>query len=379
MRLVDISIFVPTLNGGGAERVAVLLANAFASRGFAVDLVLAKCVGPYLSDVTSNVRVIDLNAKRVANALWPLAQYLRREKPKAMLSVMGHANVVALLAKALARAPTRLVVSEHGLISGEHAIAKGFSARLNFLLIPFLYRFADGICSVSKAASLDFSEFTGISESLITTIYNPFDLEKINNLALEPLLHPWFQSNQPPVVLAIGRLNEAKDFSTLIRAFSKLSKIHTVRLVILGEGELRVDLENLVAQLSLRPDQVQLVGFVDNPFAWLARCSLFVLSSRREALSNTLIEAMACGVPVLSTNCLSGPSEILGHGIWGKLVPVGDANALAQGMAETLDLPPEKRPNVRLRAADFDQGYAVASYLQILGMPSKPIFDIKNC
>jgi len=173
--------------------------------------------------------------------------------------------------------------------------------------------------------------------------------------------------------LAIGRLTEQKDFFTLISAFAQLRQHRVLRLIILGDGELRAGLADHMAELGLSDDDVKLPGFVSNPFAWLARCSLFVLSSRWEGLPGALIEAMACGAPVVSTNCLSGPDEILEGGRWGRLVPVGDVAALAQAMADTLDTPPAQRPDVRLRAADFEQERAVDAYLRILGMPMQPV------
>ena len=362
-----LAIFLPKLSGGGAERVMVTLANAIAARGFAVDLVLATAKGPYIKDVSPAVRIVDLGAGRVIKALLPLIRYLRRERPQSMLSAMGHANVVALLARKLARVPTRVVVSERSYLSSVYAIARGGVEHLNFWLIPLLYPGADGICTVSQAAAQDLAVFTNLPVQRIQAIYNPFDLSKIAKLAAEPLDHPWLEPGQPPLLLAIGRMNEAKDFPVLIRAFAQLRKHRAVRLVILGEGELRPELERLLADLDLSADAVQMPGFVANPYAWMARCSLFVLSSRREGLPGALIEAMACGAPVVSTNCLSGPAEILEDGRWGQLVPVGDVNALAQAMKATLDLPSAARPDVRVRAADFEQERAVDAYLEILG------------
>lgn len=364
--MTRLAIFLPTLNGGGAERVMVTLANAIAMRGFAVDLVLATAKGIYLKDVSASVRVVDLKAGRVSKALWPLACYLRRECPLAMLSALTHANVAALLARKLARVRTRVVVSEHGLISGENALAAGISARMTYGLVPLLYPGANGICTVSQDAAQDLAAFTGLPLERVQTIYNPFDLGRLLQLASASLDHPWFADGQPPVLLAIGRLNEAKDFAVLIRAFDQLRQKRVARLVILGEGELRPELEALLAQLNLGSDVVQLPGFVENPFAWLARCRLFVLSSRREGLPGALIEAMACGTPVVSTDCLSGPREILEDGRWGRLVPAGDASALAQAITATLDTPPEEQPDVRQRAADFEQEFAVNAYLKIL-------------
>lgn len=367
-----LAIFLPSLNGGGAERVMVTLANAFSARGFRVDLVLATATGPYLKDVAPAVRVVDLQAGRVIKALVPLSRYIRRERPMAMLSALGHANVVALLARKLAQVPVHLVVSERSTISAAHAVAKGLVARINFALIRMIYPAADGICTVSKAASEDLAAFSRLPLQRVQTIYNPFNLVHITVKAAEPLGHPWFASGQPPVLLAIGRLTEAKDYPTLIRAFAQLRQQLGARLVILGEGELRPTLQALLVSLRLGEDAVQMPGFVANPYAWLARCSLFVLSSRWEGLPGVLIEAMACGAPVVSTSCLSGPDEILEGGRWGRLVPVGDVDALAQAMAATLNMPPAERPDVRLRAADFEQERAVDAYLRLLGMPLLP-------
>lgn len=365
----DIAIFVPSLQGGGAERVMVSLANAFAARGFNVDMVLAAAIGPFLNEVSSRVRVVNLKSGRAIKALLPLAWYLRRERPKALLSAMGHANVVALLARKLARCQIRIVVSERGLISGEYALARGSASRLTFRLIPILYPKADAICSVSKGASNDLAVFLSLPLERVQTIYNPFDLSNIKARAAEPLNHPWFDPGQPPVVLSVGRLNEAKNFDVLISAFSLLRRQRMARLVILGEGELRLDLEAQLVRLGLTDEAVQLPGFMPNPYPWLARCSLFVLSSLREGLPGVLIEAMACGASIVSTDCLSGPDEILEGGQWGRLVAVGDAEALAQAMADTLDLPSIERPNVQRRAADFEQEHAVNAYLRILGLP----------
>ena len=367
-----LAIFLPTLNGGGAERVMVTLANAMAGRGFAVDLVLAAAKGPYLKDVSPAVRVVDLQVGRVSKALLPLARYLRRERPAAMLSAMGHANVVALLARKLARASARLVVSERNTISVEQSRAQGVAARLNFALVPWLYPMADGICTVSQAASNDLAAFASLGKGRVQTIYNPFDLQRIARRAAEPLDHPWLAPDQTPVVLAIGRLTEQKDYPTLLQAFAQLRQQQPARLVILGEGELRPALEAQARQLGLGADALQLPGFVANPMAWLARCRLFVLSSRWEGLPGALIEAMACGAPVVSTDCLSGPDEILEGGRWGRLVPVGNVDALAQAMGEVLATPKAQLPDVRQRAADFEQERAVDAYLRILGQPMHP-------
>lgn len=346
----------------------VTLANAFAMRGFNVDLVLAAAEGPYLRDVATNVRVVDLRAGRVIKALLPLAWYLRRERPVAMLSAMGHANVVAIIAKLLFFKPVFCAVSERSTISSEYKRNSKLLGKFVYFLIPWLYPRADAICTVSKMSSIDLANFTGLPINRIATIYNPFDLINIETDSLGEINHPWLQDSKIPVILAAGRLTEQKDFKTLIRAFSKLSKIRRVRLFILGEGELRSTLETLSTKIGLTADDIQMPGFIENPFPYMARCSLFVLSSRWEGLPGVLIQALACGAPVVSTDCPSGPNEILEDGRWGRLVPVGDVDALAEAMTEVLDTPRDQLPDVRARARDFEQDRAVDAYLRLLGV-----------
>lgn len=361
-----IALFLPTLGGGGAERVMVTLANGLAARGERVDLVLASARGPYLQDVSAAVRVVDLHVGRVFQALFPLVGYLRNERPRALLAAMTHANVVALLARTLSRVSTRVVLTEHNTISIYARRRCGMAERVMYSLVPRLYPRADAICAVSRAAADDLASFVQLPPERIETIYNPFDLERIRSLSVVPLDHPWFSSGQPPVVVSIGRLTEQKDFSTLIRAFACLVRERKARLLILGEGPLRGELERLRADCGLTEDGVSLPGFVDNPFAFLSRAALFVLSSRWEGFGNVLAEAMACGTPVISTDCPSGPREILEGGRWGCLVPVGDVDGLAQAMASALDTPEAQRPQVALRAQDFEVTRALDAYVRLL-------------
>jgi glycosyltransferase involved in cell wall biosynthesis len=365
-----IALFVPSLNGGGAEKVMVALANAFVERGCAVDLLLAKAHGPYLEKVSPKVRVFNLKAERVVKALLPLTLYLIRENPTAMLSAMTHANVIAILARLISFVSTRLVVSEHSTISVEMSQSQGLTARMICAMVPKLYKRVDGIVAVSKGSAADLVRFANLPAYSVDVIYNPFGYENIQSLATEKIDHPWFTADQPPVVLAIGRLCKEKDFCTLIYAFARLrAEGRPLRLLILGEGELRSSLERLISECGLSADEVHLAGFVSNPYAYMARCAVFVLSSRWEGLSMVLIEAMACGVPVISTDCPSGPREILEDGRWGILVPVGDKDAIANAIKKVLSTSPSKLPDVRLRVADFDERKIVDAYLNVLTLP----------
>ncbi len=373
---IDVAIFLPSLAGGGAERVMVTVANGMAARGYRVDLVLASAKGPYLGDVSPAVRIIDLNAQRVIKTLWPLMRYLRRKRPCAMLVAMDHANVVALLAKRLSMAYTRVVISERSTISVDAALARGLTARAVYALVPKVYPWADGIVAVSQDAARDLEHFAGLPAGSVQAIYNPFDLHRIQKLAAEPVLHPWLQSGQNrPVILSIGRLTEQKDFPTLLRAFAAIRERTDARLMILGEGELRAELAALAQSLNLGPEDFEMPGFVTNPFAYLCRAALFVLSSRWEGLPGVLIEALACGTPVVSTDCPSGPREILEGGRWGRLVPVGDVAALAQAMAEVLATPRAALPDGHMRAQYFSQERSLDAYLKVMGLPPYPEKD----
>ena len=365
-----LALFLPSLSGGGAERVMVTLANGFALRGYRVDVVLACAQGPYLADVDARVRIVDLQAGRVIKALWPLARYLRRERPAALLAAMNHANVVAVLAQKWAGVSTRVVVSERITISIEAGRARGWSARAVYALVPRLYRQANAIVAVSRAAARDLEQFAGLPAGAVHAIYNPVEWDRIQRRMAEPVPHPWLQPGQiRPVILAIGRLTEQKDFATLLRAFAAVRASTDARLLILGEGELREELQALAQSLGLGPDDVQMPGFVANPFAYMARAAVFVLSSRWEGLPGVLIQAMACGTPVVSTDCLSGPREILEDGRWGRLVPVGDVEALAQAIRAVLSSPREQLPDVRQRARDFALDPAIDAYLAAMGLP----------
>lgn len=356
-----LAIFLPSLRGGGAERVMMALANAFAADGHRVDLVLASAQGPYLKEVAPGVRVIDLNRKRVLGALWPLISYFRRERPDVMLSAPAHANVVALLARAISRTKSRLIVSERNSIT--QGLGSGRDRILPWLMRR-LYPSADMVVCVSRGVEEEIAAL-GVPRHKLCTIYNPIDFEKIREGMSAPLDHPWLTRRDMPVLLAVGRLAPQKDYPTLLRGFARLLQDRQARLVILGEGQERSGLEKLCRDLNIVSD-VEFAGFQPNPFAWMAACDLFVLSSAWEGLPNALLQAMACGAPVVSTDCRTGPDEILEHGKWGRLVPVGDAPGLADAMIDALD--DRSPPDVRQRANAFTIEHVVADYAEALGL-----------
>jgi len=240
--------------------------------------------------------------------------------------------------------------------------------------MPFLmrlfYPWADKVVAVSKGVADDLVRITRLPKDKIQVIYNPVVTSEFFIKAEEPLDHPWFKPGEPPVILGVGRLTEAKDFPTLIRAFTLVRKERPARLMILGEGEDRPKLDALVKELGLEKD-VALPGFVENPYKYMKRAAVFVLSSKWEGLPTVLIEAMALGTPVVSTACPSGPSEILEGGKWGRLVPVGDVEALAKAIVEALSTSHDKYAFQR-HTQLFNWDVILTYYLKVLGMESQP-------
>jgi glycosyltransferase involved in cell wall biosynthesis len=358
----QLAIFVPAMYGGGAERAMLKLARGISARGYAVDLVLALAEGPYLAEVPGSVRLVDLKARRVLTSLPALVRYLRRKRPDALLSVL-HSNVVALWARRLAGVRMRVVVSERNTLSRVVRYESDLRVQLTPRLAKHFYPWADGIIAVSKGVADDLVRVTGISRQRIQVIYNPIVTPDLRSKAQAPLEHPWFRPGEPPVILAVGRLAAQKDFPTLIRAFAHARQTHPARLLILGEGEERPALEALVQQLGIGSD-VSLPGFVVNPYPYMARASLFVLSSRWEGLPGVLIEALYCGAPLIATDCPSGPREILAGGQYGQLVPVGDADALARAIEATLASRPPHPPRESWRP--FELEVVVSQYVNVL-------------
>lgn len=339
METKKVALFLPSLVGGGAERVMLSLASEFADQGHIVDLVLAKAKGEYLDQVPANVHIVDLNASRVLYSLFPLIRYLKEHQPNSVLSALNHTNIMAIAAVTLANVKAKTVVSIHSNLTQFSKVTK---TRMIMRWIPPLMKWsfkrADKVVAVSQGVADDVIEHLQLPEEQVQVIYNPVVDDSLILRANEPVDHPWFASGEPPVLLAVGRLTSEKDFPNLIQAFARLKEHHEARLMILGEGEKRAELEALIKKLDLT-EHVQLPGFVDNPYAYMKKARLFVLSSSCEGLPTVLIEALACGTEVVSTDCPSGPREILDNGRHGSLVAIEDSEALFQAMKERLDIP----------------------------------------
>jgi len=364
-----VALVLPSLAGGGAERMFVHLARGFEERGLAVDLVLARAEGPYVDEVPDGVQIVDLEAGKAPGYaalgfLRPLARYLRETRPDAVLSAMSRVNVVVLLAAKLARTDARVVVSERNHLSSYVAKTDETGVRVLPALVRATYPLADGVVPISEGVADDLAATAGLDREAMTVVYNPVVVPEIAERAAEPVDHEWVGEGGPEVVLGVGSLSTQKDFPTLLRAFDRLREDRDVRLVVLGEGSERERIESLAESLGVSED-VWLPGFVDNPFRYMKRADVFALSSEWEGFGNVVVEAMACGTPVVSTDCPSGPAEILADGEYGPLVPVGDDAALADATAATLDdpLPPE---TLEGRADDFAYDTIAGEYLDVL-------------
>ena len=375
------------------------LAHAFVDGGYTVDLVLCRSQGEFMGQLPSQIRVLELKASPIwasrlvltlgnfpairvlllpiliplkppkSLAFLPdLIQYLRREKPNVLLAAKTHTNLVALWAAKLAKTTTRVVISERTTLGDITKTSKKWRWRFILPVLAHEYPKAGGIITVSNGVKEELAIHTGLPPQKITTIYNPLLTKKIKGKSLEVINHPWFQKeDSTPIILGVGRLVPQKDFSTLIKAFSRVRRSRPAHLVIIGEGRQRSEFTTLAQSLGIEKD-IWMPGFFDNPYAFMSKASMLVLSSIYEGLPNVLIEALACGCPIVSTDCPSGPSEILEKGKFGTLVPMGDIHALAQAIHHTLNNPPN-RNDLPLRAADFDIEKVSRQYLDVLFGP----------
>ena len=361
-----IAIFVSFSGEGGVERMILNLAQGLHGAGYSVDLVLVKTLGGHALSFPEGVNIVKLNARHTFTSLPALVAYLRRVRPEALLAAKDRAIKVAVLARRLARVPTRLVGRLGTTLSAALAGRSILKRWMWYSSMRVFYRGIDRIVAVSNGVADDVLAITGLPRDRVQVIHNPVWTSDLEHLARMPLDHPWFAAGDPPVIVGAGRLTRQKDFPTLIRAFAKLRAQRNCRLLILGEGGDRAALEALAATHGVGAD-VALPGFQTNPYAYVARAQLFVLSSAWEGSPNVLTEALALGIPVVATDCPSGPREILRGGQYGKLVPVGDVQALATAMDQALDQP-LPRTLLQEAARPYTVEASVRQYLQALGI-----------
>lgn len=365
---MKISLLMISFAGGGVTRVMLSLAEGLLGRGIAVDLLVLRASGEFLPQLPPGVKVVDLRAANTLRALFPLLRYLARERPSALLSATTRINCAAVCAWWLAGRRGQLVLSEHTTPSHFLRTQRGISARLVPRLMRWCYPHASAVVAVSRQVADDVAACAALDLRRVRVVHNPVVSEQLYAKSKATVQHPWLEPGAAPVILAVGRLSVEKDFPVLVRAFARLRKQRDARLLILGEGAQREALQADINRLGLAED-VQLAGFVDNPYAYMRAAAVVVLSSRTEAMPTVLIEALACGATVVATDCPHGPAEILEGGRWGLLVPVGDVEVMASAIQAALETPRDGRGLER--AAGFSREAAVTGYLGVLGKSSE--------
>lgn len=357
--MARLAFLLPNFVGGGAERVALTLIEGLVERGHQVDLLLAQAVGELLPLVPASVRVTDLKAPRMRHVIWPLARYLRRNRPLGLLALMWPMPVLAVSARFLARSKTRIVTSDHGILSNGYRGKPGTLAALR-LTVRLLYPLAEARVTASAAIADDLADLSGLQRQSITVITNPIPVPD-SIISNEDAEAQWEGTDAR--ILTVGSLKPAKNHALLLAAFAELAKSRDARLIILGEGAMREELEQCARRLGIA-DRVRMPGFRTDPWPYYASADLFVLSSDTEGFGNVLVEAMAAGLPVVSTDC-AGPREVLDGGKYGQLVPIGDASALRAAMEKALDECPDTEC-LKDQAAQYRPDIASELYRRLL-------------
>lgn len=355
---------MPTLGGGGAERTVITLARGMADRGHSVWLLVASANGTLSGEIPKNVALIDLCCGRVIKAMRPLARWLRISRPDILVSTQGHANVVAYIGARTANMDCRLLMREVSTPSINLRHLKGLRKWAYRALLRYVYRRAGAVVAVSNGAGNDLQEYLSCQLPNIHVIYNPVIASEIRTRALEPIEHSWFKPDAKiPVVLAVGRLTAAKNYSFLLRSFAQVVREKEARLLILGEGDERADLEKLIHQLGLN-EVVDLPGFDVNPFKYMASSALYVMSSNWEGLPGALIQAVMLCPRVISTDCPSGPREILKEGKFGELVPPNDVARMTQEILKALNDEIKREANLEMEEwlKRFSQPRVISEY-----------------
>ena len=347
-----IAYFIPRLGGGGAERVGLEIIRQFIRRGIAVDLIVIRSGGEFWNSIPAGARVVNLKSWKIKSfslaaltSLPSLVRYLKHRRPAVLISTLAPGNVVSLVAKKYFLRDLKLIARNDTCFSMQLKHAK---ISIYWSVLKWLFPVADAVVAVSNDAAEDLRNCVPLAAESVTYVPNIVVTAALFEQARIPLKHMWLDDPEVPVIIACGRLIALKDFPTLLKAFADLRRSRNARLVILGDGPDKSQLVNLAQELGIQTD-VEFAGFQSNPFSYIAQSQVFVLSSLFEGLSTVLIEALACGTPVVATDCLTGPREILEGGKWGALTPVGDWKAMSKAIQETLDNPPDS--NVLIVAA----------------------------
>jgi glycosyltransferase involved in cell wall biosynthesis len=365
-----IAFLLPSLAGGGAEKVAVVLANHFTFIGFNVDIILVSNSGVYHHILLPEVNVVDLKVSRALFAFPKILRHLSQNTPDVLLSFLTHVNLLALLVKFFQRTKTRMIISERSILSNSLLTHSYFQRFIFKHLIKKLYPRADAIIAISKSCANDLAQTSKISKTKISVIYNPLiiDTSITKLLCVQENIYSKLIDDKRKgnfIIIGIGRLKKVKNFLLLIKAFACVNMVVPSTLVILGDGPERYNLEKLIEDLNL-VGKVHLTGFVDNPSIFLKISDVFVSSSSWEGFGNVILEAMNEGLKIVACDCPGGPREILEDGLWGTLVPTDNVDELANSIMKVIF--DENSPDVKKRAIQFDLPTIANEYLKVLNL-----------
>jgi len=362
---------LPNMESGGTERKVTILLRYLKKKNYDLTLILIEKSGVQLDDVPKDIRILDLKKKNrfdFFKVIIRLGKILKKEKPDAVISFAFYANVITLLAKHIFKPKSKIVISE---VSFPKAyLLHGRWGFLKRKLMGYAYKKADKIICISKGLSQYIGSEFKIFPDKICTIYNPIEIERIQNLSLEDIKHPFLDKRKHgfKLIISVGRLTFAKRLDILLKAFAQVRKKKKVLLLILGDGPLYKDLKKLRKELRLEKS-VDFLGYVNNPYSWMAQADLFVLTSQWEGFGMVIPEAMACGVPVIFTDCYFGPSEIITHQVNGLLVPPNDIDAIADAIEFILNNDNIRENLVkegRKRAEDFRSEKIAFEYEKVI-------------
>lgn len=355
-----LAIFIPSFGDGGVERMLVNLASGLAGRGLDVDFIVRTRGAPFVDRIDPRVRIVETGRAGLFGVQPAFCRYLREARPDFVLCGKDESALAALLARKLAGVPFALIMRPGTTFSARLARRSAYTRWRSLLLVKYVHRAATAVVGNSQGVVDDISEIATLAAERVHLIRNPVITPSLAVQAAQPIEHPWFAPGEPPVVLGIGGLRRQKAFDTLVNAFARVHAERPCRLLILGEGRLRGDLERLAAKLGVAAD-VELHGFDPNPYPYLARAALFVLASRWEGSPNALTEALALGTPLVATDCPSGPREVLAGGAIAPLVPVDDVAAMAAAMTAVLEQPGDPAAR-RAAVSEYTMERCAANY-----------------
>jgi glycosyltransferase involved in cell wall biosynthesis len=360
---LTISILLPDLRGGGAERVSLDLAREFSRLGQDVEFVLMRAEGEFLPTAQLEFSVVDLVAPRMRGVPTAVARYLREHKPDVVVANMWPLTSAAVIARAMSGHKCRLLLVEHNNLTQQYSLWGKLHARLMAASMAATYRFADVVAAVSKGAAKDTAGLARLPNDRVKVLHNPIPQRQPPNPEKTANAEILWDCLPGQRILTVGSLSEQKNHPLLLRAFADL-QYPEARLMLLGQGAKKAMLRAMAAELGIA-DRVIFAGFHPDPTPFYKTANLFVLSSNYEGLPTVLIEALGCGTPVVSTDCPSGPAEILVNGKYGRLIPVGDAEKLAKGIEEALQASHDTDALIS-RAAEFSPSTAAQSYLKVM-------------